>query len=84
MRQQFQVGDKAVYPVHGVAEVVSLEKRDIGGNASSFGDPQREPVGVRVPVAQHDLLGVGVVRVEESTNPPIASSDTCGWRLRAR
>jgi CarD family transcriptional regulator len=32
LRQQFQVGDKAVYPVHGVAEVVALEKRDIGGN----------------------------------------------------
>jgi len=34
LRQQFQVGDKAVYPVHGVAEVVSLEKRDIGGSAT--------------------------------------------------
>ncbi len=32
MKQQFVVGDKAVYPVHGVAEVVALEKRDIGGN----------------------------------------------------
>ncbi len=32
MKQQFAVGDKAVYPVHGVAEVVGLESRDIGGN----------------------------------------------------
>ena len=32
MKQPFQVGDKAVYPVHGVAEVVALEKRDIGGS----------------------------------------------------
>jgi CarD family transcriptional regulator, regulator of rRNA transcription len=32
LKQQFQVGDKAVYPVHGVAEVVALEKRDIGGS----------------------------------------------------
>ncbi len=32
MKQLFQVGDKAVYPVHGVAEVVALEKRDIGGS----------------------------------------------------
>ncbi len=31
-QQQFAVGDKAVYPVHGVAEVVALEQRDIGGN----------------------------------------------------
>ncbi len=33
MKQQFAVGDKAVYPVHGVAEVVGLENRDIGGSA---------------------------------------------------
>ena len=32
MKQAFVVGDKAVYPVHGVAEVVALEQRDIGGN----------------------------------------------------
>ncbi len=28
----FEVGDKAVYPVHGVAEVVGLEQRDVGGS----------------------------------------------------
>ena len=32
MKQQFAVGDKAVYPVHGVAEVIALENRDIGGS----------------------------------------------------
>ncbi len=32
LKQQFSVGDKAVYPVHGVAEVVALEQRDIGGS----------------------------------------------------
>ncbi len=32
---QFSVGDKAVYPVHGVAEVVGLESRDIGGSATN-------------------------------------------------
>lgn len=31
MKQAFAVGDKAVYPVHGVAEVVALEQREIGG-----------------------------------------------------
>jgi CarD family transcriptional regulator len=35
MKLQFTVGDKAVYPVHGVAEVVALESRDIGGNATN-------------------------------------------------
>jgi CarD family transcriptional regulator len=35
LKQQFSVGDKAVYPVHGVAEVMALEQRDIGGNTTS-------------------------------------------------
>ncbi len=30
--QEFAVGDKAVYPVHGVAEVVAHELRDVGGS----------------------------------------------------
>jgi CarD family transcriptional regulator len=33
MRAAFAVGDKAVYPIHGITEVVALENRDIGGNA---------------------------------------------------
>lgn len=32
MKLQFSVGDKAVYPVHGVAEVVSIEHRELGGS----------------------------------------------------
>lgn len=32
MRTAFAVGDKAVYPIHGITEVVALENRDIGGN----------------------------------------------------
>ena len=31
-QSHFAVGDKAVYPVHGVAEVVALESRDVGGS----------------------------------------------------
>ena len=32
----FSVGDKAVYPAHGVAEVVGLETKEIGGSTQSF------------------------------------------------
>jgi len=31
LKLQFSVGDKAVYPVHGVAEVVAVEDRELGG-----------------------------------------------------
>lgn len=32
MHSEFSVGDKTVYPAHGVAEVVELKKREIGGH----------------------------------------------------
>ena len=32
----FRIGDKAVYPAHGVAEVVGIDTREIGGKLTSF------------------------------------------------
>jgi len=32
----FKIGDKAVYPAQGVAEVVSIEEKDIAGNRQRF------------------------------------------------
>jgi CarD family transcriptional regulator len=32
----FQIGDRAVYPAHGVAEVVSIETKEIAGNRKAF------------------------------------------------
>jgi len=32
----FKVGDRAVYPAHGVAEVVAVESREIAGNRKDF------------------------------------------------
>lgn len=32
----FNIGDKAVYPGHGVAEVTGLERREIAGSAMDF------------------------------------------------
>ena len=36
MSLQYKVGEKAVYPAHGVAEVVGIETKEIGGRLSSF------------------------------------------------
>jgi CarD family transcriptional regulator len=33
---EFKVGDKAVYPARGVAEVVSIDEKDIAGNRQRF------------------------------------------------
>jgi CarD family transcriptional regulator len=36
LEHNFQVGDKAVYPAHGVGEVTGIEKRDICGEEQHF------------------------------------------------
>lgn len=36
MYDNFRVGDKAVYPAQGVAEVLGIESRDISGNQQTF------------------------------------------------
>ena len=35
-QDNFQIGDKAVYPAHGVGEVTGIEKRDVGGEQQHF------------------------------------------------
>ena len=52
--QHFEVGDKAVYPVHGVAEVVALEQRDVGGS--------------KVPVYILKILDTGMKIMVPTTN----------------
>jgi len=34
--RQFQVGDMAVYPAHGVGRIVAIESRDINGKKTRF------------------------------------------------
>ena len=60
MSQLFQIGDKAVYPVHGVAEVVSLEKRDIGGSNTSVYILKILETGLKimVPVSNAGTVGL--------------------------
>jgi len=60
LKQQFQVGDKAVYPVHGVAEVVALEKRDIGGSATSVYILKIVETGLKIMVPTTNAGAVGL------------------------
>ena len=36
MLQSFKVGDRAVYPAQGVAEVLGIESREVSGNQETF------------------------------------------------
>ena len=33
---EFKIGDKAVYPAQGVAEVISIDEKDIAGQRQRF------------------------------------------------
>ncbi len=57
---EFKVGDKAVYPAQGVAEVISIEEREIAGTRQKFYvlrilDSDRK---IMVPVKNADMVGL--------------------------
>jgi CarD family transcriptional regulator len=64
---KFKVGDKAVYPAQGVAEVIKIEEKDIGGTRQSFYvlrimDTDRK---IMVPVANAAAVGLRQVISEQ-------------------
>src|SRR5438067_9921333 len=65
---KFKVGDKAVYPAQGVAEVISIEEKDIAGSRQRFYvlrilDTDRK---IMVPVLNAKAVGLrGVISEEE-------------------
>jgi CarD family transcriptional regulator len=60
LKQQFAVGDKAVYPVHGIAEVVGLEQRDIGGNTTSVYILKIVDTGLKIMIPTANAGSVGL------------------------
>lgn len=64
---KFKVGDKAVYPAQGVAEVIKIEEKEIGGNRLRFYvlrimDTDRK---IMVPVANAAAVGLRQVISEQ-------------------
>jgi CarD family transcriptional regulator len=60
MEQTFGVGDKAYYPVHGVAQVTALENRDIGGHQISVYVLKIMESGLKIIVPQNNADTVGL------------------------
>ncbi|MBA3538379.1 MAG: CarD family transcriptional regulator [Deltaproteobacteria bacterium] len=60
MKQLFSIGDKAVYPVHGVAEVVGLEQRDIGGSQTPVYLLKILDTGLKIMVPTANAGSVGL------------------------
>ncbi len=90
---QFSVGDKAVYPVHGVAEVVALEQRDIGGAKTSVYILKIIDTGMKIMVPKANAGSVGlrdlitakqVKEVYEILKSRDVPRDTQTWNRRYR
>lgn len=91
--ESFEVGDKAVYPVHGVAEVVALEKREIGGSPTSVYILKIMETGLTIMVPTRNAEAVGlrdiidgteVVEVYDILRSKEVARDTQTWNRRYR
>lgn len=60
MQLRFQVGDKAYYPVHGIAEVVGLEKREIGARSTHVYILKIAESGLKIIVPTDNADAVGL------------------------
>jgi CarD family transcriptional regulator len=63
----FRVGDKAVYPAHGVAEITGIESKEIGGTKLSFYILRIMENGMRIMVPMKNVAQVGLRAVASKT-----------------
>jgi CarD family transcriptional regulator len=89
----FKVGDKAVYPAQGVAEVISIEEKDIAGNRLKFYvlrilDTNRkimvpvnnaQSVGLRRPISEEEIEEIFAILRERTI-----AFDNQTWNRRYR
>jgi CarD family transcriptional regulator len=92
-KQLFKVGDKAVYPAQGVAEVISIEEKDIAGNRLKFYvlrilDTNRKimvpvnnakSVGLRKPISEPEIEEIFTILRERTI-----AFDNQTWNRRYR
>jgi CarD family transcriptional regulator len=92
-KQTFKVGDKAVYPAQGVAEVISIEEKDIAGNRLKFYvlrilDTNRKimvpvnnakSVGLRKPISEEEIEEIFAILRERTI-----AFDNQTWNRRYR
>ena len=67
MEVSFRIGDKAVYPAHGVAEVVGIETKEIGGTKHTFYILRILENGMRIMVPTNNVAQVGLRAVVKKT-----------------
>lgn len=60
---EFNIGDKVVYPAHGVAEVTGVERREIAGSAMEFYVLRVLENDMKVMVPKKNAGSVGLRRI---------------------
>ena len=89
----YSVGTKVYYPVHGVAELVALETKEIGGTACPIYSLKIVESGLKimVPTANADAVGIRelisvneVEEVYEILRSKEGGTDTQTWNRRHR
>jgi len=60
---EFAIGDKAVYPSQGVAEVIGIEQKEVHGKVQSFYVLQGLETGLRILVPTDKADQVGLRRI---------------------
>jgi len=60
MQATFKIGDKAVYPAHGVGEVTAIEDREISGHHQTFYILRILENGMRIMVPLSNVAAVGL------------------------
>ena len=90
---EFQVGDKAVYPARGVAEIMFIEERDLGGSRQRYYvlrllDTQHK---IMVPVGNADAVGLrrlvdeaAIADIFALLRAPAGEPDSQSWNRRHR
>lgn len=63
MNRQFKVGDKAVYPAHGVGEVTGIEDKEIAGSKAQFYILKIMDSGMTIMVPTSNVRHVGLREV---------------------
>ena len=67
MQTHFRAGDKAVYPAHGVAEVLGIESKEISGAKQTFYILKILDTGMRIMVPTKNVDSVGLREVISSS-----------------
>jgi CarD family transcriptional regulator len=63
MQMTFKIGDKAVYPAHGVGEVTAIEDREISGQQQTFYILRILDNGMKIMIPTNNVRQVGLREV---------------------